>query len=124
MLIKRIVFSGLLLFILLINGNGQTVQENVDELQNIDVQEHLGDNIPLDLSFQNAVGDTVQLASYFGGEKPVVLVLAYYTCPMLCTLVLNGLTEVAGKADLDFGEDYRIVTVSIDPSETPDLALS
>ena len=63
----------------------------------------------------------MRLADFFG-EKPVVLVLAYYRCPMLCTEVLNGLLESSQAVPLRLAADYQIVTVSIDPRETPQLA--
>ncbi|MEJ2054513.1 MAG: SCO family protein [Calditrichaceae bacterium] len=95
---------------------------NPSDLQDIDVEEHLGENIPLDLTFVNSSGDTVTLGDYFHHEKPVIFVLAYYECPMLCTLVLNGITQSVYKLNMDLGKDYNIVTVSIDPTETPELA--
>ena len=63
----------------------------------------------------------MKLGDYFG-KKPVILVLAYYRCPMLCTLVLNGLVQ--GMRDMPFtvGKEFNVVTVSFDPRETPDLA--
>jgi len=100
----------------------QLVREDIDELQNIDVDEHLGDRIPLDLSFINEQGETKQLAEYFSTGKPVILVMAYYNCPMLCTLVLNGLSKGIQNTDLNPDQDYQILTVSIDPDETVQLA--
>ncbi len=83
--------------------------------QKLDVQ------VPLDLPFVDEMGRTVALGDFFG-EKPVILNLVYYECPMLCTQVLNGL--LAGIQELSFtaGQEYTIVTVSFDPEETPALA--
>jgi len=100
----------------------QLVREDIDELQNINVDEHLGDRIPLDLSFINDQGESKKLAEYFSTGKPVILVMAYYNCPMLCTLVLNGLSKGIQNTDLNPGQDYQILTVSIDPDETVQLA--
>ncbi len=102
----------------------QQIRDDVKELQDIDIKEHLGDSIPMDIEFTNSEGQRVKIKQYFDRQKPVVLVLAYYTCPMLCTLVLNGVAQVSSKAEIDFGKQYRIVTVSIDPTETPELAAS
>ena len=88
----------------------------------IDVVEHLGQPVPLDLEFTNDEGKKVKLADYFHQGKPVVIVLAYYNCPMLCTLVLNGLADAAKQNKWLPGKDYQIVTVSIDTSETAELA--
>ncbi len=92
------------------------------ELEKIDVVENLGDTIPLDLEFTNDKGRTFQLADYFNQDKPVIIVLAYYNCPMLCSLVLNGLTTAAQDIDFKPGKDYTILTISIAPDETVELA--
>lgn len=102
--------------------SAQIVRDDIDELQDIDVEEHLGESIPLDLKFTDSNGKEVALKSYFNKDKPVILVLAYYNCPMLCTLVLNGLSQAIRPMDLKPAEDYEILTVSIDPTETPQLA--
>ena len=102
----------------------QIANQNPAELQDIDVEEHLGEYIPLDMQFTDEHGQSVLLAEYFNQEKPVILILAYYECPMLCTLVLNGLTQSVYKLDLKLGDEYRILTVSIDPNETTELAVA
>ncbi len=123
---QKILFTGIIsLIILLISmslSQAQIANQNPDELQDIDVGEHLGGYIPLDLNFTDDQGQSVLLKKYFDQGKPVILVLAYYECPMLCTLVLNGLTQSVYKLNMQLGEDYRIVTVSIDPNETTALA--
>ncbi len=93
-----------------------------DDLKKIDVIEHLGEHIPLDLQFVNSAGDTVWLREYFQDDKPVVLTLGYYQCPMLCNLVWNGLSNGLRNLDWTPGEEYRVLTVSIDPTETSELA--
>ncbi|HEY2760687.1 MAG TPA: SCO family protein [Pirellulales bacterium] len=97
-------------------------QQNLPpQLQNVGFDQHLDDQIPLDASFKDESGSQVKLGDYFHG-KPVILVLAYYRCPMLCTLVLNGLVQ--GMLDMNFnvGREFEVVTVSFDPRETPELA--
>ncbi len=89
------------------------------------VTEHVGERIPLDLTFVDSSGETVTLGNYFsGGEKPVVINLGYYSCPMLCGRVMNALKEAAQDIDLSPGDDYEIVTISIDPSESTRLAFN
>jgi protein SCO1/2 len=75
----------------------------------------------LDLPFVDETGRAVRLGDYFG-EKPVVLVLGYYGCPMLCTLVLNGLVETMEGMKWRVGNEFEVVNVSINPQELPALA--
>ena len=90
-------------------------------LRDVGLDQRLGDSIPLDLILRDEHGQTVALRQLFG-EKPVILTLVYYQCPMLCTEVLNGLLRSAKELPLEVGKDFSIVTVSIDPSERPVLA--
>lgn len=82
----------------------------------------LDQQLPLDLEFRNEHGQWIQLSEYFG-EKPVILVMAYYECPMLCTLVLNGLLNSLKEVDFTVGQEFNVVVVSIDPEETAKMAL-
>ncbi len=92
------------------------------ELTGVGITEKLGDPVPLDTTFVDESGATVTLSSFMGGDRPVILNLGYYRCPMLCGLVLNGM--LAGMKDLAWtpGKEFEVVTISIDPSETPALA--
>ncbi len=87
----------------------------------ISIEQHLGAQVPLDMTFRDEEGREVQLGTLMG-DKPAVLALVYYECPMLCNEVLNGV-EIAVKAmGLAPGEDYNVLTVTIAPDETPGLA--
>ena len=90
-------------------------------LSEVGIDQRLNEQVPLDLPFRDEQGAEVRLGDYFG-ERPVILALAYYECPMLCTLVLNGLVKALKVLTFDPGREFEIVTVSIDPSETPALA--
>jgi protein SCO1/2 len=90
-------------------------------LQDVGIDQHLGDAIPLDLKFRDELGNTVPLSQYVH-DKPVVLLLVYYKCPMLCTQVLNGFLKTSQAIPFVIGQEYEVVTVSIDPRETPELA--
>lgn len=90
-------------------------------LREVGIDQKLGDQVPLDLEFRDEQGRTVKLGQYFG-EKPVVLALVYYECPMLCTQVLNGLTSALKVLKFDAGNEFEIVTVSFDARETPAMA--
>lgn len=92
------------------------------DINQIRIEQKMGSQIPLDLTFRDETGETVALRSYFK-NKPVVLVMAYYECPMLCTVVLNELTRVMkSEKRYSIGKDYEVITVSISPTETPELA--
>jgi protein SCO1/2 len=86
------------------------------------IDQRLDERVPLDLVFRDEDGQTRLLGDYFK-RKPVVLVLAWYRCPRLCSLVLNGLSDALKQIkDYEIGGEFEVVTVSIDPRETPELA--
>lgn len=94
---------------------------SADVLHQVGIDQRLHEQVPLDLKFRDESGREVHLSDYFDG-KPVVLVLAYFRCPMLCTQVLNGLTNTLRAVPFEMGKQYRVLTVSFDPREEPDLA--
>ncbi|MCH8027733.1 MAG: SCO family protein [candidate division Zixibacteria bacterium] len=119
---KRILLAALVgLFVCPVAG-AQVVRDSVAELMEIDIIEHLGDSLPLNLSFVDDNGSEVTLSDYFKGDKPVILTLGYYECPMLCNLVFNGVSEGIKELGWVPGEKYQVISVSIDPLETADLA--
>ena len=87
-------------------------------LREIGFDQYIDQRVPLDTTFRDEAGATVRLGDYFG-NKPVVLVFAYYDCPMLCTQVINGLSSALGVMSLNPGRDFEIVTVSFNPRDTP-----
>jgi protein SCO1/2 len=95
------------------------VQEAI--LHDVGIDQHLGQQVPLDLMFRDETGQAVRLEEYFG-NKPVILALVYYECPMLCTLTLTGLVGALKAVSFDVGREFSIVTVSINPTEAPQLA--
>jgi protein SCO1/2 len=90
-------------------------------LDQVGFDQRLGQPVPAELRFRDETGRQVRLADYLG-RKPVVLVLAYYECPMLCTMVLNGLVGSLRALEFSAGREFDIVTVSFDPREPPALA--
>lgn len=102
--------------------HAQVVDQKPPHTERIDIIEHLGAKVPLELVFRNEDGDSVRLGQYFGQGKPVLLSLVYYECPMLCTFVLNGLVDGVRELTWKPGEQFQMVSVSIDPRETPKLA--
>jgi protein SCO1/2 len=93
-----------------------------DDLQGVEVTEHLGARIPPGLSFTDDLGRSITLGDIFAGERPVLLTLNYSSCPMLCSLILNGLVEGLRGMAWSAGREFEIVTVSIDPRETASTA--
>lgn len=92
-------------------------------LENVGIDQHLNQKIPLDLNFVDENGQPVQLRQYFG-EKPVIITMVYYTCPMLCSQVLSGLTgTLVSLSGFDVGREFNVVTVSFDPRDTPQAAM-
>jgi protein SCO1/2 len=90
-------------------------------LKNVRYEQKLDSQVPLSLSFRDESGKPVRLGDYFGG-KPVVLILAYYRCPMLCSQVLAGATHAFRQLPFRIGQQFKVLTVSFDPRETPPLA--
>lgn len=94
-------------------------------MHSIDVDEHLGNILDTSLAFTDHTGKAVKLADYFDGERPVLLTMNYFRCPVLCNVQLNELTEALRNFAWTPGDEhFRIVTVSIDPREQPMLASS
>ena len=92
------------------------------QLEGVGVTEQLGHKVDLNLTFVDESARVVKLGDFFHSGRPVILDLVYYSCPMLCTLVLNGQAAAVGKLPWTPGQEYEIVTISIDPTETPELA--
>jgi protein SCO1/2 len=90
-------------------------------LQRVGVEQHLNQMLPLDAQFVDDTGKAVRLGDYFG-KRPAILSLVYYNCPMLCSEEMDGLASALEMVRLTPGKDFEIVIVSIDPSETPQLA--
>ena len=97
------------------------VSQKPEILKKVGIDQRIGQQIPLDLTFKNEVGREVRLSEFFNG-KPVVLALAYYECPMLCTQVLNGMTGALKTLSFNAGKDFEVVVVSIDPKDNFRLA--
>ncbi len=92
------------------------------QLKSVDMDYKLGAQVSPNLVFTNSDGERVKLGDYFDGERPVILQLGYYQCPMLCGLVFKGVHTAVGEMDWVPGDQYQIITVSIDPAEMPSLA--
>jgi protein SCO1 len=92
-------------------------------LQGVEVVEQLDAQVPAGAAFVDQDGRPLELQWLLGGGKPVVMALVYYECPMLCGLILGGLSRSMKESGLDLGKDFRAVTISFDPREKPGQAL-
>jgi protein SCO1/2 len=97
-------------------------EKTPEPLEEVGVTEKLDAQVPLDLRFVDTAGEPVKLGDYFDGTRPVLLTMNYSDCPMLCSLQLNGLFEGLGRMRWNIGEEFEMITVSIDPLETPQRA--
>ena len=88
------------------------------QLQDVSFRQQLNEMLPLDAQFKDETGRTVALGDYFG-KRPVILAFVYYTCPMLCTQVMNGLSSALKVMPFAAGQDYEVVLVSFDSRDTP-----
>ena len=94
------------------------VTQQVDSLEGVGVDEQLGTELPLNLTFRDSKGRSLTLGDIFQGDRPVVLSLNYSDCPMLCQLQLNGLVDGLRELSWNPGQEFDVVSVSIDPLET------
>ncbi|MDE3169110.1 MAG: SCO family protein, partial [Acidobacteriota bacterium] len=102
-------------------GTAANVGQMPNILQGVNFNQNLGAQVPLDTRFVDSTGNAVTLGQYFG-KQPVVLILAYYKCPLLCPEVLHGATESFKQVGFRIGGQYQVVTLSINPKEGPALA--
>lgn len=92
-----------------------------EELTDVGFDQRLGERVPLDLVFRQADGSQVVLGELVD-DRPVILSLVYYECPMLCDLTLSGLAQSLKALDMSAGDEFDVVTVSFDPGEGPEVA--
>lgn len=95
-----------------------------DPLKQIGIEQKLGGQVPMDAVFKNEAGEPVRLGDLMNQERPVILALVYFECPMLCNQVLNGLTGTLKGISFDAGKEYDVLAISFDASENekPGLA--
>jgi len=107
-------------------GDKQTGDQYGNELPTVlkqaSIEQHLNRLLPLDAQFVDETGKRVRLGDYFGKKKPAVLAMVYFNCPMLCSEELDGLTQALTMVHLDPDKDFDVIVVSIDPTDTPEVA--
>jgi protein SCO1 len=97
---------------------GQAATVVPRQLQEVGFDQRLGESVPLDAVFRDHTGAQVRLGDLLG-ERPAILALVYYDCPMLCSLVLQGLTRNLRALSFDAGREFDVIAVSFDPTEGP-----
>ena len=101
---------------------GRLSTEVPEQLKDVTFKQRLNEQLPLDAAFRDETGRPVTLARFFGRGKPVVLAFAYYSCPMLCTEVMNGISSALKVMPFQAGRDFDVVLISFDPRDTPATA--
>lgn len=91
----------------------------VTALKNVEVIERLGEKVPSGLVFKDAGGQRVELDALLNQGKPILMTLGYHRCPMLCSLVLDGLVKSINDTASQPGRDFQGLSLSIDPEEDP-----
>jgi protein SCO1/2 len=121
--IRRAALFGVLAVALLLGAgmnaaHAQRTGQHRAEYEGVGIDRKHGDAVPHDLTFTDHTGQEVTLGQYFDGERPVLLNLVYHDCPMLCGLLLNGVTETIGNLSWTPGDEYTVLTVSFNPRES------
>jgi protein SCO1/2 len=119
---RRSLLAALAMALTLVAGAGAAHAAGPPPPGSLEVEEHPGAQLPAGLAFVDQDGRAVQLGDYFHEGKPILLVLAYLRCPMLCDLVLHGVVASVARQGLAVGRDFRALTVSFDPDDTPAAA--
>ncbi|MDX1671697.1 MAG: SCO family protein, partial [Balneolaceae bacterium] len=101
---------------------GQLNNSKPDNLQDVGIEERLGEKLPMHLKFADSSGDSLTIGELFNSDKPVLLNPVYYECPMLCTMVIDAVYTGVRQLKWKPGDDYTIITFSIDPDEDHQLA--
>jgi protein SCO1/2 len=106
-------------------GDKQSGENSGDQLpqvlQKVGVTQRLNQQLPLSAQFVDDTGKLVHLGDYFG-KHPAILTLVYFNCPMLCSEELDGLAGALEMVKLTPGKDFDVIVISIDPSDTPEVA--
>lgn len=92
------------------------------EIDGLEVPEMVGERVPLDVQLVDSTGQVVPFSKMFDGEKPVILAMVYYDCPVACPAILGKLQELFKKLDHTIGQDYNVAIVSFDHGNTTEMA--
>ena len=101
---------------------GTVATARLPQLENVSFKQKLDTQLPLDTHFKDENGRDVTLGQYFDGTRPVVLAFVYYSCPMLCTQIMNGVSRTIKVLPFTPGKDFDVVFISFDPRDKPETA--
>ncbi|MCC6284487.1 MAG: SCO family protein [Phycisphaerales bacterium] len=101
---------------------GQSINTLPDAADNVEIENRLGERVPEPLMLRTSEGAVVDLGDYFRDGKPAVLALVYYDCPLVCPLILSRIAQAVNGSGYMPGEDFRLIVVSFDPTNTDDMA--
>ena len=118
---KNLIITATLLLVLVqVNGQKLKTAGYVQKEVEVGVIEHLGDTIPLDLWFYNEESMQVTLRELI--DRPTIMCFVYFDCPNLCSPLMDGVADVVSKMDMTLGNEYKIITISFNTSDTPEKA--
>jgi len=117
---RKILASFFCAFLLVMQLAVQASEDLPDDLKGVGFTEKIGQSLPLNLTFTNQQGKKVALKDLFS-DKPVIVQMVYHSCPMLCDMLLNAYIDGARDMKNKLGKDYKVITLSIDPSEELDV---
>lgn len=119
---KRVVFA-FALFLATFPALAQTNSAAPPQLPGkVAITQKLDAQLPMDLMLRDETGRVVRLGQYFNHGRPVLLNFMYYRCPMLCPMVMDGIANGLTELRFDIGKEFDVVTVSMDPRDTPEQA--
>ena len=101
---------------------GTLATARLPQLDTVTFKQRLNTTLPLDARFKDENGRDVTLGEYFNGTRPVVLAFVYYSCPMLCTQIMNGVARAVKVLPFTPGKDFEVVFISFDPRDEPPTA--
>jgi protein SCO1/2 len=101
--------------------NAHVEHEQQEDLSGIGIDEKIGRNIPLDLTFYDENGNVGTLRQLV--HTPTILTPVYLHCPNVCSLLLQNLADVLNRLPAEPDKEYRVISISFDETEKPDLAL-
>lgn len=114
--------SIVLIIYFLFLGTVQALERPGEELKDVGLSTALGSSVDMKLRFKNAEGKVVTLSHFAEKQKPLIIIPAYYHCPKLCGLLLQGVTDLFNELELIPGQDFTVVTISFNPEEDSTLA--
>jgi protein SCO1 len=103
---------------------GTLATARLPQLEHVTFKQRLNTQLPLGARFKDENGRDVTLGQYFNDGRPVVLAFVYYSCPMLCTQVMNGVSRAVKVLPFTPGEDFDVVFISFDPRDKPETAFA